>query len=70
MTEFFTNPFAPGAVSLVMAAVLTYLVRGFARKNDFVAKPKLDRWHQKPTAMLGGAAIFLSTLLMYAAFVP
>jgi UDP-GlcNAc:undecaprenyl-phosphate GlcNAc-1-phosphate transferase len=70
MTEFFTNPFALGAVSLILAAVLTYFVRAFARRYDFVAKPKSDRWHRKPTAMLGGAAIFLSTLLMYAAFVP
>ena len=70
MTEFFTNPFALGAVSLVVAAVFTYFVRALARRYDFVAKPKSDRWHQKPTAMLGGAAIFFSTLLMYAAFVP
>jgi UDP-GlcNAc:undecaprenyl-phosphate GlcNAc-1-phosphate transferase len=45
-------------------------VRGYARKHEFVAKPKSDRWHKNPTAMFGGVAIFLSTLLMYALFVP
>src|SRR6185369_1394478 len=68
-------PFSPRtllavAASFVLALVLTPLVRAFARRYGFVAKPKSDRWHRKPTAMLGGAAIFLSTLLMYASFVP
>jgi UDP-GlcNAc:undecaprenyl-phosphate GlcNAc-1-phosphate transferase len=70
MTEIFTNPFTIGLASIVVAVVLTLAVRGFAYRYAFVAKPKSDRWHQRPTAMLGGAAIFLSTIVMYAAFVP
>ncbi|MGI8409679.1 MAG: hypothetical protein ACR2M8_07365 [Pyrinomonadaceae bacterium] len=58
------------AVSFALALVSTYAVREVARRYGFVAKPKSDRWHKKPTAMLGGAAIFVTTLLMYSLFVP
>ena len=34
-----------------------------------MAQPKSDRWHQKPTAMLGGVAIWLSVVIAYLAFV-
>lgn len=70
MLQAFSNPLVTGGISVAVAVLLTLLVRGFARKFDFVAKPKSDRWHKRPTAMLGGAAIFAATLLMYAAFVP
>jgi UDP-GlcNAc:undecaprenyl-phosphate GlcNAc-1-phosphate transferase len=45
-------------------------VRAAARRYGFVAKPKADRWHKKPTAMMGGAAIFLTTVFIYVFFVP
>jgi UDP-GlcNAc:undecaprenyl-phosphate/decaprenyl-phosphate GlcNAc-1-phosphate transferase len=70
MEQFLTNPLAIGAISLVVGVVLTYAVREAANRYGFVAKPKSDRWHKRPTAMMGGVAIFLTTLLMYAAFVP
>jgi UDP-GlcNAc:undecaprenyl-phosphate GlcNAc-1-phosphate transferase len=57
-------------VSFLSAVVLTYLVRGYARRSGLVAKPKSDRWHKKPTAMYGGVAIFLTTFLVYLLFVP
>jgi len=57
-------------VSFALATALTYLVRALAHKFGFVAKPKSDRWHKRPTAMLGGVAIFLSTILIYLFFVP
>lgn len=59
-----------GIASLIAALAATFLVRGFARRFNFVAKPKSDRWHKKPTAMLGGAAIFLATASMYVIFGP
>jgi UDP-GlcNAc:undecaprenyl-phosphate GlcNAc-1-phosphate transferase len=65
-----TNPLVAVAVSVVVSIALTYLVRWLARRYDFVAKPKADRWHTRPTAMLGGVAIFVSTALMYLVFVP
>jgi UDP-GlcNAc:undecaprenyl-phosphate/decaprenyl-phosphate GlcNAc-1-phosphate transferase len=40
----------------------TYLVREFARRRGLTAKPRADRWHQRPTALFGGVAIFLAFL--------
>lgn len=70
MGEYFANPIVLMVLSAALAVALTLTVRTFARKFDFVAKPKADRWHSEPTAMLGGAAIYLTTVLMYLAFAP
>ena len=56
------------AASFGLALLLTALVRAFARRFGFIAIPKTDRWHKKPTAMLGGAAIWLSVLIITIAF--
>ena len=56
------------AAALLLALVLTPLVRTLARRWGAVAKPKTDRWHKKPTAMLGGVAIWLSVSLVMAAY--
>ncbi len=56
--------------SFALSVIATYFVRAFARKRGIVAKPSTDRWHKKPTAMLGGTAIFLTTLVVYLLFVP
>jgi UDP-GlcNAc:undecaprenyl-phosphate/decaprenyl-phosphate GlcNAc-1-phosphate transferase len=51
------------ALAAFLAAVLgTPAVRAFARRIGAVAAPKKDRWHQKPTAMMGGVAIYLATI--------
>ncbi len=60
----------PIAVSFVLALVLTPVVAALARHYGVVAKPKTDRWHKKPTAMLGGVAIFLSVLIPNLFLVP
>ncbi len=70
MLQIFTSPFFVTVISFLTAIVFTFAVRDFARRRGIVAAPKADRWHKKPTAMLGGTAIFLTTLLMYALFVP
>src|SRR4029453_1330454 len=59
-----------GAVAFVLALVLTPLVRALARRLGMVATPKSDRWHKKPTSMLGGVAIWLSFVVSYLIFVP
>jgi len=56
------------AASFCLALILTPLVRAFARRLGFVAVPKTDRWHKKPTAMLGGSAIWLSVVITCLAF--
>ena len=44
--------------SFILAVLLTPLVHWCAMKNGWIARPKADRWHQKPTALMGGIAIF------------
>ena len=56
------------AAALVLALVLTPIVRALARRWGAVARPKTDRWHKQPTAMLGGVAIWFSVSLVIAAY--
>ena len=53
--KFFLVPFC-------LALFITPLVRRFAIKNGFVAYPRPDRWHNKPTALLGGISIYLASV--------
>lgn len=62
--------FAPSVSAFVLCAILTPLVRLIARRLGAVAQPKPDRWHQKPTAMYGGAAIYLAVVISYFLFIP
>ena len=62
--------FVPPAVAFALAMALTPLVRTVARRLGFVAKPKTDRWHKKPTAMLGGLSIWLAVIITYLLFLP
>jgi len=62
MLQIPANPSVVAVTSFVLAIALTLLVRKFAGKYNFVAKPKIDRWHKKPTAMMGGIAIYLTTV--------
>lgn len=57
------SPFAAAGASLVASLVATPVVRAMARRIGMVAQPKADRWHQRPTAMLGGIAIFIAALV-------
>jgi UDP-GlcNAc:undecaprenyl-phosphate GlcNAc-1-phosphate transferase len=59
----------PIIVSFALALGLTPLVRRLARHWGMVAQPKADRWHNKPTAMLGGLAIFLTVVVAYLIFI-
>ncbi|MDQ3665361.1 MAG: glycosyl transferase [Acidobacteriota bacterium] len=58
------------ALAFVLAVALTPIVRAAARRLGMVAKPKTDRWHKQPTAMLGGVAIWAAVVLSYVAFIP
>ena len=60
----------PPLVSFALAVALTPVVRMLARRFGFVAKPKIDRWHKKPTAMMGGVGIWVSVIVAYLALVP
>jgi UDP-GlcNAc:undecaprenyl-phosphate GlcNAc-1-phosphate transferase len=46
-------------ISFLICLSLVPVVRFLAIKNDWVAYPSKERWHKKPTALLGGIAIFI-----------
>jgi UDP-GlcNAc:undecaprenyl-phosphate GlcNAc-1-phosphate transferase len=60
----------PVALAFALTLALTPVVRALARRWNLVARPKTDRWHKKPTAMLGGVAIWLAVVSTYVGFVP
>ena len=70
MFELISNPIFVGGMGALLSLLLTFGVRSLAVRFGFVAKPKSDRWHKRPTAMLGGVAIFAATTIVYFSFVP
>lgn len=52
------RPLASGLGALLLTVALTPLVIRLARRMDWVARPTEDRWHEKPTALMGGIAIW------------
>lgn len=70
MPGLFTNPIFVGAAAALLSVICTFAVRAFALQRGYIAKPKSDRWHKRPTAMLGGVAIFAATATAYLLFVP
>ncbi|MBL8208650.1 MAG: hypothetical protein JNM09_30745 [Blastocatellia bacterium] len=56
--------------TFLLAIVFTLVVRRLARNNGIVAKPRPDRWHQEPTALCGGVAIFLAFVIGCLLFAP
>ncbi|MDX6403326.1 MAG: UDP-GlcNAc:undecaprenyl-phosphate/decaprenyl-phosphate GlcNAc-phosphate transferase [Blastocatellia bacterium] len=70
MIAFSAPNLIPPAVAFVLALALTPVVRALARRWGFVAKPKVDRWHKNPTAMMGGVGIWLAVVGTYLALVP
>src|SRR5262249_23097043 len=62
--------FVPIVSAFVLAVVLTPAVRALARRWGVVAQPQRDRWHEQPTALLGGVAIFLAVVVTQIAFIP
>jgi UDP-GlcNAc:undecaprenyl-phosphate GlcNAc-1-phosphate transferase len=56
--------------ALLLALMLTPVVRALAGRFAIVAAPRRDRWHQNPTALLGGIAIYGAFLACSLAFAP
>ena len=46
--------FSFGAAFLVSLALVP-VARHLARRYGYVAKPKKERWHKRPTPLMGGA---------------
>lgn len=51
--------------SFLLSLLLTPLIRTLAIKRGFVARPKDDRWHKRPTGLLGGVGIFISLMVIW-----
>lgn len=52
------NSYILTAASFFLCLGLTPLVRLIAIRKGFMANPTKERWHRKPTALLGGIAIY------------
>ena len=48
--------------ALLVSASLVPMCRSIALRNGFVARPREDRWHRNPTALLGGIAIAVTAI--------
>ena len=53
-------------VALGVSAGVVPVCRSIARRRGYVASPRDDRWHAKPTPLLGGMAIALTALTLAA----
>jgi UDP-GlcNAc:undecaprenyl-phosphate GlcNAc-1-phosphate transferase len=53
--------------AFALSLVMVFLCRVAALRFGYVAKPRDDRWHRKPTALLGGIAIALTVLPLHLA---
>lgn len=61
-------PFSAGLIAFIVAVVSTPLLIKIAYKKNWVVAPRADRWHKKPTALMGGIAIFFaSTIALFVA---
>ena len=57
-------------IGFALALVLTPFCRWAALRWGYVAHPTQDRWHRKPTALLGGVAVFLAVVVPFAILQP
>lgn len=51
--------------SFLLSLFLTPVVRNLAIKRNFVARPRDDRWHEKPTGLSGGVSIFFTLMVVW-----
>lgn len=56
------RPLAAGLGAFLVTAVFTPLVIRLAHRMGWVARPTEDRWHERPTALMGGVAIYLGVV--------
>src|SRR5262249_49571637 len=52
----------PLLVAFLSGLVLVPAMRALAWRLQWIAEPKRDRWHRRPTALMGGIAIWAAVL--------
>jgi UDP-GlcNAc:undecaprenyl-phosphate GlcNAc-1-phosphate transferase len=55
-------------LTFAVGAAMTPVVRIFARRWGAVARPREDRWHSRPTALMGGAAVYAAFICGFLVF--
>jgi len=50
-------------ISFLLCIALTPAIRRIASKNGWMAYPVKERWHKKPTALMGGIAIYTGIII-------
>jgi len=50
-------------VPFILSLIFTPIMRIIAIKNGLISNPRADRWHSKPTALLGGISIYLASVI-------
>lgn len=60
----------PPLVALVLSSLLVPLASRIALRLGYVSMPRGDRWHNQPTPVLGGVAIYLAFILSVSFFLP
>jgi UDP-GlcNAc:undecaprenyl-phosphate GlcNAc-1-phosphate transferase len=63
-------PLAPFVTALLTGAIATFVLRSVARRQGLLSPPQPDRWHPRPTPLLGGIALWLVSLATTAALLP
>lgn len=64
------NYLIPFLLALLLSFFLTPIIIRISNKYGFIVEPREDRWHKKPTALLGGIGIFLAFIIPYLIFIP
>jgi UDP-GlcNAc:undecaprenyl-phosphate GlcNAc-1-phosphate transferase len=62
--------FIPFLAALLLSISTVPVLIKISRRYGFIAEPREDRWHRRPTALLGGIAVFLSFLIPFLIFIP
>ena len=56
--------------TLLLGVALTLIARAASHRVGMVAAPRNDRWHQQPTPLLGGVAIYATFVIGFLVFAP
>lgn len=62
-------PWLAGGTAFALSVAMTPITIRLAHRFGWIAVPTSERWHKKPTALMGGVAIFAATALTVLTYV-